>query len=248
LHILSLLGSYLVVIGYPIANWEKDKMPTIVFACPKGGVGKTTSALLLALQLAKVYSVTVIDADPNHPITRWASGTKGAKALTVVSDADEDNIIDRIEDAASKTAFVVVDLEGTASKIVLMAVSQADFVIIPTQGSELDANEASRAIRVVKQHDKMTKKAMPFAVLLTRTNSQIRARNLTHIQKSLIDAGIPVLETELNEREAFKSIFVFRETLDGLNPKDVANLDKAKQNVEEFAAEIIGKLSKKLAA
>ena len=57
-----------------------------------------------------------------------------------------------------------------------------------------------------------------------------------------------MLETELNEREAFKSIFVFRETLDGLNPKDVANLDKAKQNVEEFAAEIIGKLAKKLAA
>lgn len=231
-------------------------MPTIVFACPKGGVGKTTSALLLAIQLAKFYPVTVIDADPNNPITRWATGdtepkTLGAnvpKSLAVVWGADEDNIIDLIEDAASKTAFVVVDLEGTASKIVLMAISQADFVIIPTQGSELDANEASRAIRVVRQHDKMTKTAMPFAVLLTRTNSQIRARNLTHIQRSLIDAGIPVLETELNEREAFKSIFVFRETLDGLNPKDVANLDKAKQNVEEFAAEIIGRLSKRLAA
>jgi chromosome partitioning protein len=223
-------------------------MPTIVFASPKGGAGKTTSALLLALQLAKLYAVTVIDADPNHPITRWGSGGKQPEKLTIVSDPDEDNIIDRIEDAAAKTAFVIVDLEGTASKIVLLAVSQADFVIIPTQGSELDASEASRAIRVVKQHDKMTGKGTPFAVLLTRTNAQIRTRNLTHIQNGLVGAGIPVLETELNEREAFKSVFAFRETLDGLDPKDVANLDKAKQNAQDFASELLAALSERVAA
>jgi len=143
---------------------------------------------------------------------------------------------------------VVVDLEGTASKIVLLAVSQADFVLIPTQGSELDASEASRAIRVVKQHEKMAKTVLPYAVLLTRTNAHIRTRNLSHIQKGLIDAGIPVLDSELNEREAFKSVFSFRETLDGLDPKDVANLDKARQNVEEFAAEILSKVASRLGA
>lgn len=223
-------------------------MPTIVFASPKGGAGKTTSSLLLGLQLSKLYGVTMIDADPNHPITRWATGGKKPSNMEIVSDADEENIIERIEDAAAATPFVVVDLEGTASKIVLLAVSQADFVVIPTQGSELDASEASRAIRVVKQHEKMAKTTLPYAVLLTRTNAQIRTRNLSHIQKGLIDAGIPVLDSELNEREAFKSVFAFRETLDGLNPKDVANLDKARQNVEEFAAELLARLATKAGA
>mgnify|MGYP002715308760 CR=1 FL=1 len=223
-------------------------MPTIVFASPKGGAGKTTSSLLLGLQLSKLYGVTMIDADPNHPITRWATGGNKPGNMEIVSDADEENIIERIEDAAAATPFVVVDLEGTASKIVLLAVSQADFVVIPTQGSELDASEASRAIRVVKQHEKMAKTTLPYAVLLTRTNAQIRTRNLSHIQKGLIDAGIPVLDSELNEREAFKSVFAFRETLDGLNPKDVANLDKARQNVEEFAAELLARLATKTGA
>lgn len=223
-------------------------MPTIVFASPKGGAGKTTSSLLLGLQLSKLYGVTMIDADPNHPITRWATGGNKPGTMEIVSDADEENIIERIEDAAAATPFVVVDLEGTASKIVLLAVSQADFVVIPTQGSELDASEASRAIRVVKQHEKMAKTTLPYAVLLTRTNAQIRTRNLSHIQKGLIDAGIPVLDSELNEREAFKSVFAFRETLDGLNPKDVANLDKARQNVEEFAAELLARLATKTGA
>src|ERR1700734_1554174 len=102
-------------------------MPTIAFVSPKGGAGKTTSAFLLSTALAKLYDVTVIDADPNHPIKTWAKSGNLPPRLTIVSDASEDTIIDRIEDAASKTAFVVVDLEGTASKIVLIAISQADF-------------------------------------------------------------------------------------------------------------------------
>jgi chromosome partitioning protein len=33
------------------------------------------------------------------------------------------------------------------------------------------------------------------------------------------------LETELHEREAFRSLFSFRQPLSSLNPADVANLD-----------------------
>jgi chromosome partitioning protein len=217
-------------------------MPTIAFVSPKGGAGKTTSALLLSTALAKLYDVTVIDADPNHPIKTWATGGNTPMRLTIVSDADEDTIIERIEDAASKTPFVVVDLEGTASKIVVTAITQADFVVIPTQGSQLDANEASRAIRVVMQSQKMTGKPLPYAVLLTRTSTSIRARGLAHIQKTMIEAGIPVLETELNERDAFKAVFAFRQTLDQLNPSEVPNLDKAKLNVWAMAHEILERL------
>jgi chromosome partitioning protein len=154
----------------------------------------------------------------------------------------EDTIIERIEDAASRTPFVIVDLEGTASKIVVYAVSQADLVIIPTQGSQLDANEASRAIRVVMQSQKVTKSETPYAVLLTRTSSSIRTRTQAHIQNGLIASGIPVFNTELNERDAFRAVFSFQQTLDGLNPADVANLDKAKVNVWEFVEEVVERL------
>ena len=224
-------------------------MPTIVFVSPKGGAGKTTSALILASQLARSTNVTVIDADPNHPIATWAKGPNSPENLTVISDADEENIMEKIEDAAAKTPFVIVNLEGTASKIVVMAVSQADFVIVPTQGSQLDAEQAGRAFRVIQQQEKIVRRtqpsyALPYAVLLTRTNSAIRTRTLTHIQRGLIDAGIPVFKTELNEREAFKAMFSFRQPLEKLNPTDVANLDKAIANAETFAQEVIATLRK----
>jgi chromosome partitioning protein len=214
-------------------------MPTIVYVSPKGGAGKTTAALLLATQLAESYDVTLIDADPNRPIKTWSSGGNTPARLTVVSEVDEENIIERIEAAAEKTPFVIVDLEGTAAKIVVLAVSQADLAIIPIQGSQLDAEQASRAIKVIKQREKMTGRALPYAVLLTRTNPAIRTRTMAHIQKGLIDAGIPVMQSELHDREAYRAVFSFRQTLKGLDAHEVANLDKAQANVEEYAMEII---------
>lgn len=223
-------------------------MPNIAFVSPKGGVGKTTAALLLASQLARGAKVCIVDADPNHPIAAWAKGTQLPENLSVMADVDEDNILDRIEDAAASAPFVIVDLEGTAAKIVLLAVSQADLVIIPMQGSQLDAEQASRAIRVLKQHEKMTGRAVPFGVLLTRTSPIIRTRTMGHIQGGLVDAGVPMFGVQLHEREAFRAIFSFRRTLENLDPKDVSNLDKAIANAEQFTVEVIEQLREKRGA
>lgn len=217
-------------------------MPTIVFMSPKGGAGKTTAALILATELARGAGVTVIDADPNHPIKSWAAAANAPASLSVIADVDEDTILDRIEEAAARTPFVVVDLEGTAAKIVLFAVSQADLVIVPTQGSQLDAEQAGRALKVLKQQEKLSGQAVPYGVLLTRTNPAIRTRTMTHIRRNLVEAGIAVLATELNEREAFRAVFSFRQTLERLDPAEVANLDKAIANAESFAREVVSKL------
>lgn len=222
-------------------------MPTIVFVSPKGGAGKTTSALILATQLAKKTKVTVIDADPNHPIATWATGGNKPDNMTVISDTNEETIADRIDDAAAESPFVIVDLEGTASKIVVMAVTRADFVIIPTQGSELDAEQAGKALNVIRQHEKSMRRAnseykLPYKVLLTRTNAAIRARTLSHIQKSMLNAGIPVFDAEMNEREAFKAVFSFRQPLEMLDRAAVSNVEKAIANAEEFAVEVINTL------
>src|SRR5581483_10397717 len=68
---LLISDSYQLSFRYSIAT-NGVGMPTIAFVSPKGGAGKTTSAFLLATALAKTYDVTVIDADPNHPIKTWS--------------------------------------------------------------------------------------------------------------------------------------------------------------------------------
>lgn len=214
-------------------------MPVIPIICPKGGTGKSTTALLLATFLAKLYDVTIIDADPNHPIRDWEEGGNAPPRLKVVSDIDENTIEECIEYAAEKAQFVIVDLEGTASKIVLHAIAQADFVVIPMQASHEDAKAARRAVGVIMDSERKSGVGKPYGVLFTRTNPMIRSRSIAHVQKSVINAGVPVFRTELNERDAYKAILSFQQTLDGLDPEKVPNLDRAKRNVAEFAEELI---------
>ena len=82
-------------------------MPVIAFSSPKGGAGKTTAATVLATVLAeRGASVTVIDADPNKNVVDWAKLPGKPASLTVVGDVTEETIVDAIEEAAGKTAFV----------------------------------------------------------------------------------------------------------------------------------------------
>jgi len=223
-------------------------MPTVVFASPKGGAGKSTSAVLLATELAlKGAGVTILDADPNKPVSLWAKRAGCPENLTVVADISESSIIDQIEAAAQKTSFVVVDLEGTASMMVAYAISRADLVIIPTQGSQLDAAEAGKAVKLIRQQEKAFNKKIPYAILFTRTSAAIKPRTLQHIQDEFRKYGILSFHTQINEREAYRALFSFGGTLEALNPQHVSNLDAAVINARAFAGEVVTMLREAVA-
>ncbi len=218
-------------------------MPTIVFASPKGGAGKSTSAVLLATELAeRGATVSVIDADPNKPVSRWARRPGRPDKLSVIGDVSEETIIDEIERAAHHTAFVIVDLEGTASMMVGYAMSRADLVIIPTQGSQLDAAEAVKAIRLVHAQEKAFQRTIPFAVLFTRTSAAIRPRSLQSIEAEFAEKHVRMLRTQIQERDAYRAIFAFGGGLSNLDPAQVTNIPAATANARAFAAEVVGLL------
>lgn len=220
-------------------------MPTILFASSKGGCSKSTSAVILGTQIAmRGASVTMIDADPNHPVATWARRPSKPDRVTVVSDVNERTIIDEIESAAERTAFVIVDVEGTASMTVAYAISRADLVIIPVQGSQLDAAEAAKAIKLIRQQEKAFGRRIPYAVLLTRTSAAIQPRTLRHIRAELEGAGVPIFQTQMHEREAFRAIFSFGGTVESLKPDQVGGLEGAVKNAQAFAAEVVAMLKR----
>ena len=215
-------------------------MPTIVFASPKGGAGKSTSAVLLATELAAGgASVTIIDADPNRPVARWGRLPGRPENLRVVDDVTERMIIRVIDEEATKVAFVIVDLEGTASRMIPYAMSRADLVIIPTRGSVLDAVEAVSAVREVRQQEEAFRIKIPAAVLFTCTSAAIRPRTLSSIEAEFAENGVPVLRTRLHDREAFRALFSFGGTLSNLEASAVRNIPAAVENAQSFAREVV---------
>lgn len=218
-------------------------MPTVAFASPKGGSGKSTSAALLGSDLAeRDTTVTLIDADPNHPLIRWAKRPGIPKGLTAIETNSEEQLVDAIEDAAKKTAFVIIDLEGTASSAVGIAMSRADLVIIPTKGSDLDAAEAVKAIKFIRFQEKVYRRVIPFAVLFTQTRPAIRPRTQINIETELREQGIPMFGTQLHERDPYRAIFSFGGTLKNLNAKQVRGIDAAITDARKFTNEVIKRL------
>jgi len=215
-------------------------MPIIALVTPKGGAGKSTTAVTVATQLARRgAAVTIIDADPNKPIADWAKLPNKPPNLTIESDVTEDTIIEVIETAAMKTPFVIVGLEGTASMTVAYAVSRADLVIIPTQGSQLDAKQATNAIKLITKQEKAFRKKIPYAILFSRTSEAIRPRTLRHIKDEFAKHGIPAFTTHLHEREAFKAIFSFGGALESLTDNQVRGVQAAIQNARALTEEIV---------
>ncbi len=218
-------------------------MPVITFANGKGGCGKTTSALLLACELAHATPVTFIDADPRHPVTTWATLPGKPDNLSVVTNQSERTILENIEDAAARTPFVIVDLEGTASRLTSYAISQSDLVIVPLKEQQQDAAAAIATVGEIHRDMKATRRTIRYALLFTQSKVVAKSRTARFVAKQFRDkGGIDAFDTEIYERDAFAAIFAVGGSVRSLNPKEVNNLDAAIRNVNAFAAEVVAKL------
>lgn len=218
-------------------------MPVIAFANSKGGSGKTTSALLLAQALAAHRPTTLIDADPRHPITAWAQKPGKPEDLRVITNASEKTILDEIEEAAACDPFVIIDLEGTASRLMSYAISQADLVVIPMKEQQQDAVAALDVIQEIHRDMKATRRKIPYAVLFTQSRAAVKSRTARHIGAQFRDAPqIDTFATEIHERDAFAAMFSIGGTIADMDKGKVNGIDKALANIEAFRAELITKL------
>ena len=220
-------------------------MPVIAVSNPKGGAGKSTATLLLATYLAQQGAdVSVLDADPNQPILDWKVNGRSKTTLQVVGGVRESNLIEVLEQ--QQRQFIFIDLEGTASLLVSRSIALADFVVIPVQASAVDVRQASKAIRAVRDEEKVAQRSnpqrcIPYKVLMTRTPAP--GAPVSSVQQQLeneiTSAQIPKFKTNLAERLAYKAMFVERLSLPELIDYRVGNLEAAYENVHRLAEELV---------
>lgn len=214
-------------------------MPVISFANAKGGAGKTTAALLLATELVNRGStVTLFDADPQKWLSRWAELPNLPRGITVISETSASSIVSQIQDAHGSSDYIIVDLEGTENLLVANAISISDLVIVPIQGSAMDARGGAKILALINKLQKIVQKDINHCVLLTRTSPLMKTRAMKTVHDRLAANGVKVLITPLVERAAFRDLFDFGGGLAQLPEGAVSNLDKARQNAAAYASEI----------
>ena len=219
-------------------------MPVVSMVSSKGGAGKTTAALIIAGEIASAgRGVILIDADPNQPLVTWADRPGKPDNIQVVIDESAETIVDTISEAKGRAHFVLVDLEGTATDRIGFAITQSDLVLIPVQGSILDASEAAKSIKLIRQMSRVANREIPYAVFFTRKSAAIREKTFRDIEAQFASADVPMLECSLIDRAAYRSIFSFGGTLRTINAEQVSGLPGARENAQAFVQGVLSRLS-----
>jgi len=216
-------------------------MPTIVIASPKGGAGKSTTAILLGTELAHAGAeVVMLDCDPNRSLTLWSSRSPLPPRIDVLSDIDESSIIRQIKTRDIDGNIVIVDLEGVASRLVSRAISQADLVVTPMRATTLDATIGARALQLVAEEEEALDRNIPHSVVFTMTKA-VKSKQHKGIATSLIGQGVDLIDPPLMERAAFSAIFEFGGDLRSIPPQ--GNMAGARDNARAFSEQIYRRLT-----
>jgi chromosome partitioning protein len=215
-------------------------MAIISFFNSKGGVGKSTTALIVAQVLAHHgRHVCLIDADPNQPQLAWQNidPERVPDTLNIIGNVTENDILDVLDKVDTKNTTAIVDLEGSSNMSAMAALSRSDLVVIPIQGSQMDANQAASVVGVLRQQERIIGRKIPFTIIFTRTTA-LRDKNIRHIQQTIKEAQLPLLPVHMVERSAFRTIMQIGGSIYDLSSKEVNNPAAAIENAEAVTAAI----------
>jgi chromosome partitioning protein len=169
-------------------------MNTLVFFSQKGGSGKTTLAIHIAVAAQETgEKVVLIDCDPQESAARW--GISREQDTPFVAKASPENINQVIMAATdARYTLAILDCPPHVSAGALPLLATADYVIIPCQPTALDIAATTSAVTIVQASHK------PFAFAINRAPH--RAPENLEAQEALARQG-KVCPVMVGERRAF---------------------------------------------
>jgi chromosome partitioning protein len=213
----------------------------IAFVSPKGGAGKTTAALVLALGLVDSgQRVAMIDADPNKPLVQWRRLPNSPALLTVHAAPTLQDVADAQREAKRHAPdWIIMDTEGSLRGAMAFTAIRPNLVLTPLTGSQLEANQAIKAAEMVGTFGQRGGRRVPHRCLLTRIPAAIRPRSLKSVVAQLREHEIELLPTALLEKEAFRALFSIGGGFAELEEAGVSGIVAARQNAAAYVGAVL---------
>jgi chromosome partitioning protein len=170
-------------------------MKVLAILSQKGGAGKTTLALHLAVEAQRLGLTTaVIDLDPQASAASWGDGRQQESPVVVSAQASRLNqVLSAAKEADARLA--IIDTAPHSESAALAAAREADLILIPCRPAILDLRAISHTIDLARIV------AKPVAVVLNSVPS--RGSLLNEALEALEGYDVMVCPESLGQRSAF---------------------------------------------
>ena len=172
-------------------------MKTIALVAQKGGTGKTTIAVSLAVEAAgRGLSVAVIDLDPQASACRWSD--RRGEDVPAVIDAQPSRLPQALAKATQAGVdLAIVDTPARIEQAAAEAAKAADLVLIPCKPSIWDLETLQTTMELVGPRVRRT----PLVVMNAVPGQGTRAIQAAEAIRGM---GLELCPSSLGQRVAFE--------------------------------------------
>jgi chromosome partitioning protein len=176
----------------------------IAFAGQKGGSGKTTTAIAVAVELVRRgRRVLLVDADPQGSARTWAevAGENGQPIPTVVAMGATMHKIDQLPRLAEAYDAVIVDTPPRMGDVQRSALMVANVVVLPCGPSAVDAWALTESVELVTKAQTLRTDLQPVGLITRKVANTAIGKGARQV---LEQAGLNVLAAELHYRVGYQ--------------------------------------------
>jgi chromosome partitioning protein len=170
-------------------------MRSLAVTAQKGGVGKTTLAIHLAVAAARAGErVLVLDADPQGSCVTWSSLRDEEEPR--VERVEPPDVPDRLRRAAAEgVTVVVVDTAPRASTSLAALLRSVDYAVVPLRPSVLDVATLGQSLAIIVAARR------PGVIVLNACPP--RAPEIAETRAAVAELVLPLAPVEVAERRAY---------------------------------------------
>ena len=176
-------------------------MPVIALVGNKGGAGKTTLTVNLAVGLGRLGRIVILDTDPQGSSAQWRSIADDEMLPPVISATD--NVVEQVRGLVTEYDYLVVDCPPSVQAPQTLSVLQVtDLALIPVQPSPFDL-WASIHIEQAVMQARESNPALQGLLVINQLEPRTTLSQL--MREALAEIQVPVAQTAIRRRAVYRA-------------------------------------------